>query len=98
MITLQKLRKKNKMNLRDFAKSLEMSFQFLSQVENGKRGISIDAIKKICDTYGEDHEAMLIAYGHFPDYTKEARQKDPDSMNKALKRVTKKIMNSQEKA
>ncbi len=46
---VKKIRKELKLTQEEFAEELNIHPQFLSQVENGKNGLSIDNAVKICE-------------------------------------------------
>jgi transcriptional regulator with XRE-family HTH domain len=57
------IRKKNKLNQIDFADSIEITQQSLSQVENGIIAPSLDIILKITSKYCISHEWLLTGEG-----------------------------------
>ena len=89
---MKDIRRKHGITIRQFAEIVNMSFTYLSQVENGHELISIKSLEKIAKEFNEPLDELLIAYGYLPEYTKEARQKDSRAINKGLKKLTKKIM------
>ena len=92
MTPIKNIRKKNKITVRKLAEILNMNFGYLSQVENGLANISPQTLERIATEFNEPLDPLLVAYGYLPEYTREARQKDPEQMEKGIKRVTKKIM------
>ena len=92
MATIKEIRKKNNLTVRSFGDLMKMSYTYISNVENGHESISIKTLEKIAKEFKEPLDELLIAHGYLPDYTKEARQKDSKQVNKALKKVAKKIM------
>lgn len=42
------------------AESLDLSINFISEVENGKKGLSQDTICKICDVYDASADYLLL--------------------------------------
>ena len=48
-LNVKKIRKELKLTQEEFAEELNIHPQFLSQVENGKNGLSIDNAVKICE-------------------------------------------------
>jgi XRE family transcriptional regulator, regulator of sulfur utilization len=74
-ITLKKIRKEQKLTLKDLAQQTGVSISFLSQVERGKSSVTLESLKKIADALGvnpsiffaEDHgqEALDIRQESF---------------------------------
>lgn len=91
MSTIKNIRKKHDITIREFAEALGMSYANLSLVENGKAPISIKALERIAKEFNEPLDSLLIAHGYLPEYTKDARQKDAEKINKCLTKVSKEI-------
>lgn len=47
--TLKKLRKERKLTLKELAERTDVSISFLSQVERGKSGVTLESLRKIAD-------------------------------------------------
>jgi transcriptional regulator with XRE-family HTH domain len=89
---LKKIREEKELSIRQLAKLSGISHDFLARAERLEKTLSQNSLIKVSKALGLDPEEVLIAYGHLPSYTEEARQKNPNEINKSLKRVTSKIM------
>ncbi len=64
---VKKIRKKLNLTQEEFAEQLDINTQFLSQIENGKVGISIDNAIKICNTAKCSSNILFKELIKFPD-------------------------------
>lgn len=92
MTALKDLRKKHGLTGKAFSERMGLNRSYVSLVEHGRENISVKTLEKIAQEFNEPLDELLIAHGYLPDHTKDARQKDPESLNAALKRESKKIM------
>lgn len=69
---LRKQREKLNMTREEFAEKACISPQFLAEIENGKKGMSVTTLYKICSIHNLSSDYLL--FGHLPN--------DPD--NKSL--------------
>jgi len=95
MTTIDKIKKKNNLTLEKLGERLGMSKGYLWRVMDGRDKISEATLAKIATEFNEPLDPLLVAYGYLPEYTREARQKDPSQMERGIKRVTKKIMSEE---
>jgi transcriptional regulator with XRE-family HTH domain len=91
MSSLKKIREKHGLSVRAFASRIGMEFGYVSKVENWKTKISEKSLKKIALEFKEPLDLLLIAHGYLPTYSRSACQADALTMNKAIKKATKKI-------
>lgn len=58
---IRRRRERMNMNQSEFAEKVDISVQFLSDIEGGKRGMSADTLYKICQ--GSDLSADYLLFG-----------------------------------
>jgi len=92
MTHLKKLREKHGISVRALADRLSMAYPYLSKVENDHETISRKNLEKISKEFNEPLDLLLIAHGYLPEHTREARKKDAEAINKALKKISQKII------
>lgn len=62
---LRDLRKQQKKTLKELGKEVDLSQPYLSQIENGERGIpSPDVLQKLSEPLGVPHSILMLKAGH----------------------------------
>lgn len=57
---IKEQRKKLKLTRESFSEKINISPQFLSDIENGKKGMSIETLYKICNTFNISADYLLF--------------------------------------
>jgi transcriptional regulator with XRE-family HTH domain len=87
---LRNLRKKKGLTLRQVEKKTKISNSYLSQIEQGKRGLpSIDTLEKLADAYDQSLIDIIITYVYTAGKLKSNEKVDSDS--EAIKDLSKKL-------
>ncbi|WP_353462676.1 helix-turn-helix transcriptional regulator [Mammaliicoccus sciuri] len=82
---LKKIRKERKINQTDFAKSLDISQSYLSDLENGRKNISMNTVQKIAEKLNVSVGYLTSGNKMYSDLTKDEVAQQMMKMNKILK-------------
>lgn len=75
---LKELRKKKGLTLDALGKAVDMSQPFLSQIENGKRGIPTpDQLYRLCRPLDVTHAHLMIKAGHMKEWMDFGEELEP---------------------
>lgn len=89
-------REKASLSIRGLAKKAGINHDFIAKSERGMAHLSKESLTKVALALGLDVNVVLVAYGFLPSYTEESRVKNPHLINKAIEKVSKKIMESEQ--
>lgn len=57
---IRSFRVKSKLSQMEFSESIDISVNFLSEIENGKKGFSYETLYKLCKTHGLSADYILF--------------------------------------
>ena len=64
---LRRLRRESNLGLKSVAPLVDVSYTYISKVENGIKPPSDELVQKLCSVYGADVEALRAMQGRIPD-------------------------------
>ena len=64
---LRRLRRESNLGLKSVAPMVDVSYTYISKVENGIKSPSDDLVQKLCSVYGADVEPLRAILGRLPD-------------------------------
>ena len=83
---LRQIREEKKLGLKAVAPKANITYSYLSKIENGHKAPTPDLLQKLCKLYKYDYEEMIAIYGKFPNDIKEIIQKNGKGVFELLRR------------
>ena len=83
---LRQMREEKKLGLKAAAPKANITYSYLSKIENGHKVPTPDLLQKLCKLYECDYEEVIAIYGALPDDIKTIIQKNGKDVFELLRK------------